>query len=82
MDVDIRKHSVRKPPTSFQKPVGGYETTSDILVYNFQLLYKYEHMEAFHFLSHAVWGDIWQVPLERNTTDSTDRPNKKNMTDI
>ena len=31
------------------------------------------HHETLHLFRHFVLGDIWQLPIERNTTDSTDK---------
>ena len=74
-------YPVRKPPTSLRKQnVGGYvrQTTSDLLVYNVQAPYKNYLLRIF---KQVIWGAIWQLPLERNATDSSGRTEKTDRTD-
>ena len=72
---------VRYPPSSLsQAEVGGHmrQTTSDLFLYNIKLPYT----KVTRIFKQIIWGAIWQLPLERNATDNSERMGRnerKNM---
>ena len=53
------------------------QTTSDLFLYNIKLPYT----KVTRIFKQIIWGAIWQLPLERNATDSSGRTEKTDRTD-
>ena len=49
------------------------QTTSDLLVYNFQLPFTNMTIDTLHLFRNVVGGDFWQLPLKNDTKDRLDR---------
>ena len=74
----LSAHSVRWHPTSSHKQVWCY-MRSDLLVY--VQTPNSLRIRPLRLFKQVIWGDIWQLPQKRNTTDRSDGQDRQEELD-